>query len=115
VNGSVRVLLHGARGDYCRDSVFEDQLLLIAGFEHQRILIEALDTTGEFHATQQIDGHQTLIFARIIEKTVLYVLRWFIHLRSCLNYCPEKSLNSNRADCIVTQCSIVFLFTLRLL
>jgi hypothetical protein len=69
------------------NSVLENQLLLIVGFEHERILIETLDAAGEFHAAQEINSNHSLFFTRIIEKTVLYVLRWFVHLDPC----PEKN------------------------
>ncbi len=60
--------------------VFKDQLFLIAGFEHEGIFVEASNAAGEFNAAQQIDCDGTLFFARIVEKAILYILRWFIHL-----------------------------------
>lgn len=66
--------------DHCRNRVLEDQLFLVIGFEHQGVLIKALDAAGEFNAAQEVDRNDTLFFARIIEKAVLYVLRWFVHV-----------------------------------
>ena len=63
---------------YSRNRVFEDQLFLIAGFEHERVFVEASNAAGEFHAAQQINRNGTFFFARIVEKAVLYILRWFI-------------------------------------
>ena len=74
------LLLHSAGGDDRRYGVLENQLFLIAGFKHQRILIETLDSPGKFYAAQKVDGHQPFVFARIVEKTVLNVLRRFVHL-----------------------------------
>ena len=71
-----------------RNSMLENQLFLIVGFEHERILIEALDTAGEFHAAQEIDSNHTFFFARIVQKTVLYVLRRFIHICTAREIVP---------------------------
>ena len=71
-----------------RNSMLENQLFLIVGFEHERILIEALDTAGEFHAAQEIDSNHTFFFARIVQKTILYVLRWFIHICTAREIVP---------------------------
>ena len=60
--------------------MLENQLFLIIRFEHKRILVEALDSPGKFYAAQQVDRDETFFLARIIEKTVLDVLRWFVHL-----------------------------------
>lgn len=73
------MLLDRACRDYRGNGVLEDQLLLITGFENQRVFIEALDAARKFYATKQVDGDKTLVLARIIEKAILYVLRWFIH------------------------------------
>ena len=75
-----RVLLNGASGYDRGNGVLENQLLLVTGFEHKRILVKALDPPGKFYAAQKVDGYQSFFLARIIEKAVLNVLRWFIHL-----------------------------------
>jgi hypothetical protein len=82
----VVLLLNGSGCHYRRDGVLENQLLLVAGFKNQRILVETLDPTGEFDAAQKVDGDQPLVFTRIIEKAILNVLRWLIHLI----YRPQK-------------------------
>ena len=61
--------------------MLENQLLLIVRFQHQGVLIETLDAARELNAAQKVDGDRTLFLARIIQKTVLYVLRWFIHMK----------------------------------
>ena len=76
-----RSMVHRPRGHDSRDRVFENQLLLIIRFEHHGVLIEALNTARQLNATQEIDSDYALFLARIVEKTVLYVLRWFVHLR----------------------------------
>ena len=87
--------------------MLENQLLLIVGFEHKRIFVEALDPPGKFDTAQEIDGDQSLFFARIIEKTVLDVLRWFIHL-FMFHSALKKFEIAGRADCIVTQPQCIF-------
>jgi len=71
-----------------RNGMLENQLFLIVGFEHERILIEALDAAGEFHAAQKVDSNHTFFFARIVQKTILYVLRWFIHICTAREIVP---------------------------
>ena len=54
--------------------MFENQLILRAGFQQQRKLIEALDATQQFRAVDEIDCHSGLLAAREIQKTILNVL-----------------------------------------
>lgn len=49
-----------------RYRVFENELFLITGFENQRVLIEALDSAGEFDAAHQIDREYHFLFASVI-------------------------------------------------
>jgi hypothetical protein len=81
------VLLDGASCHHRRNGMLENQLLLVTRFEHKRILVEALDPAGEFNTAQEIDRDQSFFLARIIQKAVLDVLRWLIHL--CIPG-PEK-------------------------
>src|ERR1035438_3368416 len=96
-----RVLLNGAGGDHRRNGMLENQLLLVAGFKHKRILVEALDPAGKFDTAQEVDSDQPLFLARIIEKTVLDVLRWLIHLLvpgpEKVWECGQGRLNCNAA------------------
>ena len=101
-----RVLLNGASGDHRRNGMLENQLLLVTGFEHKRILVETLDPTGKFDTAQEVDGDQSLFLARIIEKTVLDVLRWLIHLYG--SKALKKFGTAGRADSIVTQQQCIF-------
>src|ERR1700733_15142277 len=80
--------------------MLENQLLLIVGFKNKRILVEALDPPGKFDAAQKVDGDQAFFLSRIIEKAVLNVLRWFIHLWF---QALKKFGAAGRADSIVTQ------------
>jgi len=59
MDGGVRggMLLHCARRHHRRNSVLENQLLLIAGFKHQRIFVEALDPPGKLDTAEEIDGY----------------------------------------------------------
>ena len=79
--------MHAAHGHDGRNRMLENQLLLVIGFEHQRVLIETLDPARELDAAQEIDRHHSLFFARIVKKTILNILRWFIHLAESW---PEK-------------------------
>jgi hypothetical protein len=60
--------------------MFEDQLLLIIRLQYDRILIEALDSSGQFNATHKINCQKDLVFSRVIEKRFLDVLRKLFHL-----------------------------------
>ena len=64
---------------YRRDRMLENQLLLVIGFQNERILIETLNTAREFHSAQKVNGYDALFFARIVQKAILYILRRFIH------------------------------------
>jgi hypothetical protein len=92
--------MKGSRDHHGGDRVFEDQLLLIVGFEHKGVLIEALDATGKLHTAEQVNRYNAFFFARIIEKAVLYVLRWLVHLEFPGS---EKFETAIGAVCIVTQ------------
>ena len=54
--------------------MFENKLILRAGFQQQRKLVEALDATQQFRAVDQIDRHGGFLAAREIQKTILNVL-----------------------------------------
>ena len=95
------MLLDGASGHHRRNGMLENQLLLVTGFEHKRILVEALDSAGEFDTAQEIDRNQSLFLARIVQKAVLDVLRWLIHLLR--SRALKKFGTAGRAVCIVTQ------------
>jgi hypothetical protein len=79
-----RVLLNGPRCHHRRNRMLEDQLLLVAGFENKGIFVKAFDPPGKFDTAQKINGDQSLFLARIIQKTVLDVLRRFVHLFTVL-------------------------------
>jgi hypothetical protein len=72
-------LSHGDRGD----GVFEDQLLLVVGVEHDGILVEGADAARELDSAQQVNGDVGSLLACRIEEGVLDVLRRLIfHRRS---------------------------------
>ena len=54
--------------------VLENQLILRAGFEQQRKLVEALDAPQQLRAVDQINRDRRLLAARKIQKTILDVL-----------------------------------------
>lgn len=54
--------------------MFEDQLFQITGFQHQRKFVKAANFTGQFDASHQVDGDVDAIFAKIIQKSILYIL-----------------------------------------
>src|SRR5690348_17156530 len=61
------------------NGMLENQLLLVIGLENQRVLVEALDAARKLHATEQVQRNGSFILARVVEKAVLDVLRWFVH------------------------------------
>ena len=72
--------VRSARDHHRRDGVFENQLLLIVGFQHDRILIERPDPPRELHSAEQIDRDNGFVFARSVEKRILNILcRFVIH------------------------------------
>ncbi|MCU1330444.1 MAG: hypothetical protein JWN34_5814 [Bryobacterales bacterium] len=70
--------------------MFENQLIEVVRFEYEGVLIEALNATGKFDAAQQVDRDEPFLFTRVIQKTVLYILRWFFHVR-------EPSITAKRS------------------
>ena len=63
---SARRCMERLRDHHRGDGVLKNKLLLIVGLQHDRILIETLDTAGKLYAAHQIDGQESLILARII-------------------------------------------------
>lgn len=59
--------------------MLENQLVLIVGLQHQGVFVKALDAAGELHSTQEVNSDQALLFACIVEKTILNVLCLFFH------------------------------------
>jgi hypothetical protein len=63
--------------------MFKDQLLLIVGFQHYRVLIEGADSAGELNSAQQIDGDVAPLFSGGVKERILNILcRLVIHSRS---------------------------------
>src|SRR5260370_23489639 len=67
------------------DRMLENQLLLIVGFEHQRVLIETLDASGKFDTADQVNRNDAFFLARVVQKRILYILRRFVH-RALFNH-----------------------------
>jgi hypothetical protein len=59
--------------------MLEDQLILVVGFENHRVLVEALDATGQFHSTHQINRGHRFVPAGVVEKNILNILHRFFH------------------------------------
>ena len=57
-----RCLLGHHRGN----GVLEDQLLLIIGFQNQRVLIETLDSARELNPAHQINGKDYFVLPGIV-------------------------------------------------
>lgn len=74
-----RGAMKGLRQYHRRDCVLEDQLLLIIRLQYHRILIEALDSPGQFDPTHEINRQEDLIFSSVIEERFLDVLRKLFH------------------------------------
>src|SRR5438270_6698512 len=58
-----------------RDSVLEDQLLLIVGLENHGILIKGTDAAAELHTAKQIKRYRNAVLTRGVQKSVLDILR----------------------------------------
>src|SRR5437879_1660356 len=54
--------------------MLEDELLLVAGFEDHRVLVERSDTTGQLHAADQIDRNIVPFLSCRVEEGILNVL-----------------------------------------
>src|ERR1700746_3897407 len=63
-----------ARNDDSRNRVLEDELLLVAGFEDDRVLVERSDTTRQLHAADQIDRNIVPFLSCRVEEGILNVL-----------------------------------------
>ena len=61
--------------------MLENKLLLVVGFEHNGILIEALDAAGKFYTAHKVNRKEGFILARVVQKSFLYVLRELFHKR----------------------------------
>ena len=69
-----RMMETSARNRNGGNRVFEDQLLQIPRFQHQRKFVEAPNFAGQLYASHQVDRHVDTIFAEVIQKSILYVL-----------------------------------------
>ena len=74
-----RAAVHRTCNDDSGDRVLEDQLLLVIGLEDHRILVEALDASGQFDAAHEVDREEDSLLAGAVEKCFLYVLGCFLH------------------------------------
>src|ERR1700686_1642242 len=54
--------------------MLEDELLLVAGFEDHRVLVERSDTTRQLHAADQIDRNIVPFLSCRVEEGILNVL-----------------------------------------
>ena len=72
-----------------RNCMLEDQLLQISGFQDKRKFIETANLARELDAAHQVDCHIDTVSSKVIQKTVLYVLR----ILSICIHCPEAPLS----------------------
>src|SRR5277367_1924858 len=54
--------------------MLEDELLLIAGFENNRVLVKRSDTARQLHSADQIDRNVVPFLSCGVEKRILNVL-----------------------------------------
>lgn len=54
--------------------MLEDELFVLAGFQNNRVLVEATDTSSQFDATDQVNRNWRTLTAYLIEKGILEVL-----------------------------------------
>src|SRR5438067_8842238 len=84
--GGTVLARRAARVLYGRDRVLEDELLLRAGFEEHRELVEAAYAARKLRAVHQVYRYGVLLSAHSVKERVLYVLgsRFAVHRRPCL-------------------------------
>src|SRR5258708_30599015 len=63
-----------ARDDHRGNRMLEDELLLVAGFEDHRVLVERSDTARQLHPADQIDRDIVPFLACRVEEGILNVL-----------------------------------------
>ena len=76
--------------------MLENQLLLIVGLQHNRILVEALDPPGKFNAAHQVNRQENSILACIVQKRLLDILGQLVHILPCCK--PDCIALSFRKD-----------------
>jgi hypothetical protein len=69
--------------------VLEDELLLIIGVEHDRILVKGPNPAAQLDSAHQVNGDGRFIFASSIKKGVLNVLRRLCFHFADLSLYPE--------------------------
>src|SRR5580658_887246 len=70
----IRVAVRAASDDHSRNRMLEDELLLVAGFQHHRVLVERSDTAGQLHPADQIDRNVVPFLSCRVEEGILNVL-----------------------------------------
>src|SRR5438552_3314277 len=83
--GFIREAVRSADRDR-RNGMFENQLFLIVGFQHNRVLIERANTSGQLHSAHQINRDAAAFLASGIEEGVLNVLPRRLTLHADLLY-----------------------------
>ena len=60
--------------------MFKDELFLVVGLEHHRVLVKRTDSASQLHAAQQVNRDGVFLFAGRIQERILDVLcRLTIH------------------------------------
>jgi hypothetical protein len=54
--------------------MLEDQLLLIAGFKHDRVLVERTDPARELYTANEVNGDVVPLFSSRVKERILNVL-----------------------------------------
>jgi hypothetical protein len=89
-----------SRPPHCdrRNSVLENQLLLIVGFEHDGVFVERTNASGQLDPAQQVNGDIQSFFAGGVEEGILDVLRRLVFRADLLSFLNRESfLNSTRS------------------
>src|SRR5271163_3859836 len=63
-----------ARDDDGRNRMFENELLLIAGFENYRVLVKRSDAARQLHSADQIDRNVVPFLSCRVEERILNIL-----------------------------------------
>src|SRR5271156_5122154 len=70
----IRVDVASARNNDGRNRMFENQLLLITGFENDRVLVKRSNTARQLDSTDQIDRNVMPFLSCCVEKGILNIL-----------------------------------------
>src|SRR5690348_1990845 len=81
--------MRASRHNYRGDRMLEDKLLLVVGFQYDRVFVEGPDASAQLYSAHQINRDRRLVLSSSVEKSILNIL-----CRLCF-HCADLSLNQN--------------------